>query len=151
MKLKQARYTLEHEALPLFYFKDKKEFILTLIESRGKLIYDVMNDFCSQIGCENLYNEDDYKINFMNVDEKVRVVRATMPDPREELECKYIYFIFDVEFKKMNYFTVEKGSRARDFLCGWGKCKNRLHHLNYGYCPEDLDEQLQKTIQIYMG
>ena len=148
MKLKKARYTLEHEALPLFYFENKKEFISLLLESKGKLLYNIMDDFCDQIGCENLYKKEDYQVDAINVNKKVRIVRATMPDSREALECKYVYFIFDVKFKKMNYFTAEKTEIGIDFLCGWDKRRN---HLNYGYCPEDLTKQLEKTIQIYMG
>ena len=148
MILKQARYTLEHKALPLFYFRDKNAFMLSLLESKGELLYDVMNDFCDKMECENTYKKEDYKVEALNVNEEVKIVRVTMPDPRIELECKYVYFMFDLEFEKMNYFTVEKASRGTAFLCGWDEHKN---HLNYGFCSEDLDEQLQKIIEIYMG
>ena len=148
MKLKKARYTLEHEALPLFYFENKNLFMLSLLESNGELVYDIMDDFCDKIECENLYKKEDYKVDALNVDEEVKIVRVTMPDPRVELECKYVYFMFDLKFEKMKYFTVEKASFGKEFLCGWDEHRN---HLNYGFCPEDLNEHLQKIIQIYMG
>lgn len=148
MILKQARYELEHKLLPLFYFRDKNLFIFKLLESSEEILYDVINNFCELMGCENLYKKEDYKVEPLSVNKDVKIVRVTMPDPMVELECKYVYFIFDLEFEKMKYFTVEKASKQKEFLCGWDEHKN---HLNYGFCPKDLNEQLRKIIEIYMG
>ena len=82
-----------------------------------------------------------------SVDEKITVLKLTVPEPEDAPLCYRIYMIYNDGFTHVGYFTVEKGNGPvaddRHFLCSW----DLQMHLNHGCClPE---EELQRVLALY--
>ena len=64
----------------------------------------------------------------MKIDEDNRLILLGLPSPECEPLCYRVYFLFNRDFTKKAYFTIEKGMTG-GFLCQW----NELGlHINIG-------------------
>lgn len=145
MDFRQARYYYEHRMLPKWFFSDRAAFLGALVREDMNVPYQVMSRLCQDNGLELPYGEEEYKLDVYGIAEDIRAVRLTMPEPAQEPECYEVYFLFNKEFDKTAYFTVEKGQGEQRFLCSWNE---RGEHCNYGTFGADVqEEQLIRRIQ----
>lgn len=148
MTLKQVRYYFEHRLLPEWLYTEKEKLILTFANEQQKVPFLVMSDLCQREGLEMPYPEEDYQFTLYPVAENVLGGVLTLPEPEEEPLCYRVYFVFNKEFDRLAYYTLEKGQEEEYFLCGWDAEKT---HSNYGSVDLDEEQIRAKIRKLYLA
>lgn len=148
MELKDIKYMFEHQLLPSWYYKDKGNFVAALVQEDSTLLFHIMGEICEKEHVRMPYTADMYSFELYGISEDVMLLRQSMPEPSDEPLCFRVYFMFDRQFEKMGYYTVEKGQGDDLYLCGWDAEGN---HANYGGCPDGERPETDRIIDIYMG
>ncbi len=71
-----------------------------------------------------------------------------MPEPTRMLACRRVYILLKDGFSERKYITIETDTPF-DYICGWDMSNNNKTHLNYGPCPEDINEEVTKVIDLF--
>ena len=142
-----ARYMLEHNILPDFFYDLKKDsfqsFLLMLSHEPGKFLAHIYHDLCAEFGGQDNnvrqkeYAPTDYSsMSFVGPGELIPepgvvIIRVNMPQPERPLLCARVYLCCSgKKFSKRQYYTVEKLELSPDeknsitprpdcVLCGW--------------------------------
>ena len=142
-----ARYMLEHDVLPDFFYSMKKDsiqgFLGMLSHEPGEFLSHIYNDLRAEFANHDQsvrqteYAPTDYSsMSFVGPDEiipepDVVIIRVNMPHPERPLLCARAYFCCSgKDYSKRQYYTVEKLEilphekkagvpQADCVLCGW--------------------------------
>ena len=106
--LGEARYLLEHRQLPNFFYKTKKDSIKGLLQLTENLAYSTFKNSCEENDIIFPYSESDFKAQNIDLSKKIKAVKLELPEPEDELQCYAVYFVYNTDFSRMYYFTVEK-------------------------------------------
>lgn len=145
-----ARYLLEHRILPKYFFKEKESFIVTLVRSEKNIPFELIQKICEEEEIELPYTPEDFDMVPFNVTNSIKGLCLDFPEPERSPLCWRIYLLFDMDLKKYGYYTVEKGEDDSDFVCGWQEEEESLSHVNYGFCPEELEEEMNGIIGTFL-
>lgn len=144
MRIREIRYYFEHRLLPDCFYKYKEKFIMALLTSEGKFLYDIMSDLCRESQEENIYSLEMYKVSACKLEDGTRIVKLDMPKPESEPLCYRIYLVFDESFEKADYLTAERGIMEEQiFLCGWDE---NGEHFNFGDTTEK--EEWERILEL---
>lgn len=146
MTIREIRYFFEHKLLPMWFFQKKEELIAILLDKNANMPFVVMNDICEKEGVKMTYEPTQYNSVMYVMTKEITMVMLNMPKPESEPLCHRIYLVFDKDYKKLGYFTVEEGNKFGNFMCGWDKDGS---HINYGSCPSEQKQELIKIMDIY--
>ena len=149
MKIKDLRYFFEHKMLPNYLEKNPSAFIMGVSIEKEAIINRCFEDLCKSNECEYPFKEEDFNVELMKLDHEgnTLMIRIDMPKPNISPECKNIFIIFNDDFTKYQYFTIEFDELVnKDFLCGW----KQDSHLNYGIIENsDINEIITKIYMIF--
>lgn len=142
----EIRYQFEQVLLPHWFFEKKAQLIGMLLQDEG-LLYRVVGDLFQRRGLENPYSESQFGIGMARVADDVGLLKVSLPEPEESLECHCCYLVFDQTFGKLGFYNVEKSRMGGPFLCSRDTDEN---HVNYGVCTLDDAENMRRCAEIYM-
>ncbi len=150
MSLHEVRYQLEHRMLPGWFYGEGARLI-GVLEQDQAFLYKVMNRLLEQEGIANPYRAEQFQATFVSVNESVMALRLTLPEPEDEPLCYELVMIFDRNYTRTGFYTIEKGSGVgveRMFLCGWDR---DWSHQNYGSCAPDREQAFRRILEIYQN
>lgn len=132
------RYKLEHEMLPKWFFKDKKQLIVTLLDDHH-VLHRVIGDLFKLMKMENPYQPEEFDIVPERLTDDILMVKVIYPEPEQAPLCYCSYLLFDGEFENMGFYTLEKSlpiaGNEDPYVCGWSEDET---HSNYG--PHKFEE-----------
>ena len=151
MNLHDVNYYYQHKLLPRLFFEDREQFVGTALERGSTWFCNVHRELFEQFELAFPYSEEDYNIQPVKQEDGTLLLLFVPPAPEETPLCYCIILIFDPDFKKLAYYTLEKsGSPSRRapgaYLCGWNaeEC-----HMNYGPFDVEPKKALHRCLQIY--
>lgn len=137
----KLRYAIEHQILREHFFSEpKKTAALVASENWIFLLYE--NVFKSQ-GIEMPYTPEDFSVKTAKISEQTCYACIELPEPEFVPLCYRIYILFDMDFRMLSYYTIERG-RKRGFLCEWDKNGN---HINYHGVNTPMFDRKQRAFQ----
>ena len=94
----EIRYTLEHRMLPGWLYGEGQR-LTELLTERPLFVYEVLCDILKKEGLENPYRGEDFETERIcadsSVDEKITVLKLTLPEPEDAPLCYRIYMIYN--------------------------------------------------------
>ena len=147
MEIEKIRYHFEHKLLPSLYFQEDNKIILALIQDDGHLLYDIQARVFQTCESEMPYHASQYHCHPYSIDEHLKMLALTMPEPETTTLCASIFLVFDDAVTKKCYFTVERSIKGVNLLCGWDE---EQRHVNYGECPDDVLQLVEKLSRIWI-
>lgn len=144
-----VRYVFEHRLLPNWFYEDKDKLVGAILHDKS-ILFRIISDVFKEENVENPYKEEDFDAHPFKVTEEVRGLCVEMPEPEEEPLCYRVYMIFNTDFDKLWFFTIEKGNEAGEnypFVCAWDA---EGSHLNLGHCSFDKNNALIRCLDIFM-
>ncbi|MCR4647348.1 MAG: hypothetical protein K5695_18395 [Oscillospiraceae bacterium] len=151
MNLHDVNYYFQHKLMPELFYEDMAQFVGTVLQQGSAWLCDVHRDLFEQGDLAFPYSEEDYAIQPVKYDDGTFILLISPPSPEETPLCYCIILIFDPDFSKPAFYTLEKsGSPSRRapgaYLCGWDAegC-----HMNYGPFDVDPKKALTRCLQIY--
>lgn len=144
--LSEARYLLEHRQLVNYLYKTKKDSIKGLLPLIENLAFSTFKTNCEENNISFPYTEDDFKAKQIELNKDIKAVKLSMPEPLDETQCYYVYFVYTNDCRKMYYFTIEKELHGGEqSLCGWTK----KAHFNHGLVNMDEECQIERMIKVF--
>lgn len=144
----EVRYAFEHQILPHLFYKDKEQFVGMVLQDKG-VLYEIISSIFDKEGVENPYVDEDFEVEPIRLSEDVLMLKITLPEPEEEPLCYSIIMIFDLDFKIIKFYCIEKGNEQgsfQPFVCAWTEDER---HLNYGHCGLDDNSGITKCVEIF--
>ena len=145
-------YYFQHRLLPKCFFEDKAQFMMIVLKKQD-LLYRVARDMYEKsIGDSFPYEESDFKTKVLYYDDdtELTAVKISFPFPEREPLCFCALLIFDRNFEKQGFFTVECGSvpeESEPFLCSWTADQTHTLHCN---CVLDDKVLLMDSLKLYL-
>ena len=147
MDLREARYYMEHRMRPHLFFTGPSRLVSVLAVGKGEFLFNIMNDICENNQVKNVYAPKDFEVSIGKAEEGLGIIKLRMPEPLWEPLCYRIYLIFDEPYKKLGYFTVERGAAAGEvFLCCWN---TESSHMSFGTEELSEEEEAEKCVRLY--
>ncbi len=148
----EIRKLVEQKLISTYFFDDTSDFVEALFLADENVVYNITKALCDEYKISLSYVPEDYNVKVLRVNDHFISARVKMPKPQETSECDSIYFVYDMEFSKNYYFTVEKAAESADgietesfFLCG---ITSDGMHMKYGKSDIDEDEVVDRIRQI---
>ena len=148
MNLSEARYILEHNLFPQWFFSDRLNFAGAVVQKENNVPYDVMKNICKNEGVECKYKPEQYKVEFFKLDNNSFLIKLSFPEPENTPLCYRAYMLFNEEFTQASYFTAERSFDEKVVLCAWDKDKS---HINYGLFNGNEKQEMLKVIELYLS
>ncbi len=147
----ELRYVVEHRFLPDELFREPAQIIGALSHKKEEFIWKLYEILSDAEKIENPYKKEDFTVQLYRLEEPWFMAQIIMPDPGSEPLCSRVYIVFGEEFKKVYYFTVEKGGVLQKdgkdewFLCRW---TDKKEHENYGKISGGEKEEVERIVEL---
>ena len=146
MNINEARYMYEHILLPKFFFEEGMNLIGGLITEKD-FAYQMMKKVCDDNAVEMPYPKELFLFEQFKTEDKILGGKIFLPAPTQASACYVIYLLFNLQFDKIRFFTVERGEEETDVILGeWTKDGE---HLNHGKADLRDSDGLNQAIAIY--
>ncbi len=148
MTLHDILYYYEHKLLPASLYEYKSDFVAILLKQK-EVLYKVLNNIFHEERVENPYTENDFKLDVLQANDSLLVIKITFPEPIDAPLCYCSYLFIDRALENLNYFCVEKAAGIcgeQKYLCSWTADGA---HANYGSCDLEENEIYLKCLSIY--
>ena len=108
--LGRARYEAEHHMFRDFFFNNPTGFVDALMSEYGlcELHYEAMKD----MKVKTRYGAGPYNVATGKTDRGDFILRAVLPVPEFVGLCYRIYLVFDKDFERIAYYTVERAEEG---------------------------------------
>ena len=123
-KIGRLRYQVEHVFFRDFFFKNGAGLIDALLEPHG-----MGNVYCTalqEMRAHPKYYDDEFGLESIKTDEGNYMVSCRLPKPEHIGLCYRMHFIFNADFSRLAYYTIERTEDAAE-LCLWDAEGN--HHV----------------------
>lgn len=146
------RYFIEHQLTRDWFFKEGRQFTAVLAE-KGDIYPALVRQVYHENGIECPYTDDMFAVVPLHLKDDIYCLSIVMPQPEREGDCLQILMIFDGEFSRRAYFTIEYGEsivsdQKLTWCCEWNE---QNEHLNHGQCTPDPLECIRKCYDIFTG
>lgn len=145
----EARYFLEHKALPHTFYNEGTRLLSALIlrkEAGVRGFYDRVVAANPDYTCP--YCDSDFSVEYKKYFDDVRylVLRVGMPEPEERLLCRAVYFVFGEHGSYEQYITSELTAEGNYFLCTWFENGT---HLVLDVAPDDSQDEMDAVASLF--
>lgn len=144
-----VRYMFEHGILPDLFYRDSQLLVGLILHDKNAL-FRIIDEIFNNENIENPYSEEDFDAYPIKISDEVIVLCVNMPEPEEEPLCHCMYMIFNSDFDKLRYFTIERAgndSTNYPFVCAWDADGN---HLNFGRCTFEEKNDLISCLDLFI-
>jgi hypothetical protein len=141
-------YHFEHKLLPELFFTQTGAFVSAAIQKKD-MLYDFIDSMFRDQKEENPYSPLDFIVEPVKLDEDVLALAVMFPQPIAEPLSYAALMLFDPEFEKKRFYSIEMGNDAGDnmpFLCGWTEDGS---HINYGHCSWTFSEVMERCRKMF--
>ena len=125
-KIGRLRYQVEHVFFRDFFFQNGAGLIDALLEPHG-----MGNVYCTalqEMRAHPKYYDDEFGLESMKTDEGNYMVSCRLPKPEHIGLCYRMHFIFNADFSKSAYYTIERTADGAE-LCVWdSESSHRVIH-----------------------
>ena len=140
-------YYFEHQFLPKAFFSEEYDLVASLMQNRN-ILFEIFQNMCKDSQIISPYTEQDFKIEFLKMDDTWYAIVITFFEPLESPQCYQAYLFFKEHKACAGFYTLEKaeqGFSSLAFLCGW---ENEGHN-NYGVVPVIGNEAFEKAFALH--
>jgi hypothetical protein len=134
------RYSFEHKMLPDGFFHHTEAFLSRFTINDNEL-FELFDIVCKDTKMDNLYKKEDFKIERYRMADDVFVIKLIMPEPECSPGCYFIYCFFDLEFKKLGFYTIEKDEDADEMRLMMEDMRNVLGEEEYNAMFGEVDNE----------
>lgn len=146
MNDQQIMYIYEHKVLPQYFYEMKDKFIMALVNGEEEFLHGFLKSLYENEKAECSCSKEQFGVKTGRLSEKLMLARIVFPTPQTAPLCYYAYLIFDAEFEKAKYFTLERGASEEEmFLCEWNK---NGEHINYGTVAFHEEKIIKRCVAI---
>lgn len=150
MDIHQARLILEHQTLPRFVLEGKGPFIKTLVESKGSILYGMMQEICSGNGIECDLDARFYTATAGKLEDGYYGMIIGFPSPKVAPLCFRAVVIFDENCEDIGYFTIERKEDGTQKFGEYVISKaGEMLYKDHGEVPDKYEDELNKAILLY--
>ena len=146
----EARYFLEHKALPKALYNEGASMLRSFLVERENFMmkqYDRLASFSAEYDCP--YCNKDFEVNFRTYvrdQETCMVLRVEMPEPEQPLLCRAVYLCYGTKGGYKLYVTSELAEDGNYYICAWNEA---AHHFNFGAAPADPSDEMDMAAELF--
>lgn len=146
----EARYFLEHKALPNALYNEGARLIRSFLIDRGAYMlkqYNRLTEITPEYECP--YTDEDFKVNFRSYirdQEMCMVLRLEMPEPEQPLLCRAVYLCYGTKGGYELYVTSEFAEDGNYYICAWNDVGC---HFNFGEAPSDPSDEMDMAADLF--
>ena len=134
MALDNVLYFMEYKYIPEVCKKIGRDFICSVVHDVG-VLNKVFTDMCAEEEIENPFTDDSWDRDYVRMSQNIFILKIKFPDPFVSPLAYSGYLVFDRDFKKVQYYTLEKSNSRFGSSVIVGSMENDCHN-NYGRLSE---------------
>lgn len=154
MNDREQLYYIEHKWLPWIFYGAGKGFIEEALTKGGQMFIDLLTamnmdeDSETESNYTCPYAAEEFQVRyFLYPDQHTTLVQLQMPKPQDQLFCRHIYLVINMETKNRFLYTIELSQSGDYLLCGWeDDGSHMIFHMDVGEDPED---DLPKVMELF--
>lgn len=134
MALDNILYFMEYKYIPEICKKIGPDFIGSVVHD-VRVLNKVLTDICAEEGLENPFTDDSWDRDYVRMSQNIFILKIKFPAPFVSPLAYSGYLVYDRDFKKVKYYTLEKSDSRFGSSVIVGSMESG-NHYNYG----ELDE-----------
>lgn len=152
-QLGKDRYYVEHVMFRRFFADRPKELTDILLGNNGG--YGLYRSCYEQLAADFPYTPEDFVVKRLKAGSGCTALCICLPKPEFTPICYRVYFVFNEDFSKTEYYTIERSPISGGFLCRWdGDLHENIHGISQSgidnFSDESLKIEFKAIVDLFM-
>lgn len=151
-----VRYELDFIFIPKIFYRDKVNFIKSLLNKKGIMFYEFFTRYYNMMnpvlykGCPKTFRKDEFSVIEFAVSNSKHVLYVTLPNEHRGSRAYCTAYAYTFEktlfgFKNIQFFTVEQSIYNTNCI---GTMTEDKSHLNFDGASNDVRENINRIAKI---